>query len=193
MSFDKDYWNKKYLTDDTRWDIGYPSTPLKAYIDQLSDKGLSILIPGSGNAYEAEYLIHKGFENVYLIDWSEVALENFRKKEHTIPDDHLFCGDFFEHQGKYDLIIEQTFFCSIDPSLRSRYANKVHELLTEKGKLVGLLFDDRLNDDKPPFGGSKEEYITYFLPYFKFKVYDTAYNSISPRAGGEIFMILVKS
>jgi thiopurine S-methyltransferase len=192
MTFNKDWWNQKYINDETRWDIGYPSTPLKTYIDQLTRKNQDILIPGCGNAYEAEYLIQKGFKNVFLIDWSDTALNNFMKRKHMISDNHLFCSDFFEHQGKYDIIIEQTFFCAIDPALRSRYANKVHELLRENGRLVGLLFDDKLNDDKPPFGGSKEEYITYFLPYFKFKVFETAYNSIGPREGREIFMILEK-
>ncbi|MFI5145052.1 MAG: SAM-dependent methyltransferase, partial [Ignavibacteria bacterium] len=110
-----------------------------------------------------------------------------------IPDDHLFCGDFFEHTGKYDMIIEQTFFCAIDPRERSNYAVKVYELLNEGGKLAGLLFDDKLNDDKPPFGGSREEYVQYFLPYFKFKVFEKAYNSIGPRTDREIFMILVKN
>ncbi len=193
MNFDKDYWNSKYLNNETIWDIGYPSTPLKKYIDQLDNKELKILIPGCGNAYEAEYLVSKGFNNVYLIDWSDVALNNFKSRRHTIPDEHLYCEDFFNHRGKYDLILEQTFFCSIDPRERPKYANKVYELLNDGGKLAGLLFDDKLNDDIPPFGGSREEYYQYFLPYFKFKVFDTAYNSIRPRMNREIFMILVKS
>lgn len=192
MKFDKEYWNKKYENSTTGWDIGYVSTPLKEYIDQLADKELKILIPGCGNAYEAEYLVSKGFRNVYLIDWSEIALNNFKKRAHEIPDDHLFCEDFFKHEYRYDIIIEQTFFCSLDPAMRADYARKMHELLNDKGKLVGLLFDDKLNDDFPPFGGSREEYIKYFQPYFDFKVYETAYNSIKPRAGKEIFIILQK-
>ncbi len=192
MQFDKEFWNQKYIHEDTHWDIGYPSTPIKNYIDQLANKKLNILIPGCGNAYEAEYLISRGFENVYLIDWSDVAINNFMSKKHNIPDSHLFCADFFEHQGKYDIIFEQTFFCAIDPTERSHYANKIHGLLNAGGKLVGLLFDDKLNDDKPPFGGTKEEYMTYFLPYFSFKVFERSYNSIPPREGREIFMILQK-
>ena len=45
------YWSNRYEEDRTGWDIGYPSTPLKEYIDQLTDKTISILIPGAGNAY----------------------------------------------------------------------------------------------------------------------------------------------
>ena len=192
MLFDKEYWNEKYLQDSAGWDIGYASTPLVEYFSQLADKNLRILIPGCGNAYEAEYLVDNGFTNVFLIDWSEAALSNFKKKVHHIPDSHLFCGNFFEHKGEYDLIIEQTFFCAINPSERKNYAKKSHELLAGGGKLVGLLFDDPLNDDHPPFGGNKAEYVEYFKPYFELKVFERAYNSIEPRAGRELFILLVK-
>ena len=87
-----------------------------------------------------------------------------------------------------DLIVEQTFFCAINPSLRKAYAKKMHELLNKKGKLVGVLFNDVLNTDKPPFGGNKEEYISYFNPYFNFKTFDVCYNSIKPRANRELFI-----
>jgi SAM-dependent methyltransferase len=192
MSFNKDYWNDKYLHGTTGWDIGYVSTPLKEYFDQLTNKELRILIPGCGNAYEAEYLVKLGFKNVFLIDWSDIALNNFKKKVHHIPNNHLFCEDFFEHKGRYDLIVEQTFFSSIEPAQRANYAKKMHELLVPCGKLMGLLFDDPLNDDKPPFGGNKAEYIKYFEPYFETKVFDRAYNSIKPRRGRELFILMVK-
>ena len=52
----KNYWTNRYSKAKTGWDIGYPSTPLKTYFDQLENKDLRILIPGAGNAYEAEYL-----------------------------------------------------------------------------------------------------------------------------------------
>ena len=38
----------------------------------------------------------------------------------------------------------------------------MHELLKNGGKLVGLLFDDVLNRDVPPFGGSAAEYKPLF-------------------------------
>jgi SAM-dependent methyltransferase len=192
MVLDKKYWNDRYLKGATVWDIGYVSTPLKEYFNQLTNKELRILIPGCGNAYEAEYLTELGFKNVFLIDWSEIALNNFRKKVHHIPDSHLFYEDFFEHRGEYDLIVEQTFFSSILPSDRTNYAEKVHELLAHGGKLMGLLFDVTEFKDPPPFGGTKDEYTKYFGPYFEYKYFETAYNSIKPRRGREFFVLFVK-
>src|SRR5579872_327950 len=135
----KDWWNKRYLDKDTGWDIGYISTPLKEYIDQLNDKSIKILIPGCGNAYEAEYLFMQGFTNVFVIDLSPAALQNFSKRVPAFPQDHLICEDFFKHKGAYDLIIEQTFFCALHPSLRTAYALQMHVLLKPNGWLTGLL------------------------------------------------------
>lgn len=188
----KEFWDNRYRTNETGWDIGYISTPLKHYIDQLEDKSTRILIPGGGNAYEAEYLWQQGYKNTFLLDIAPLPLENFRKRVPFFPKEQLLCEDFFQHKGEYNLILEQTFFCAIDPTLRKSYAKQMHELLKPGGKLVGLLFDDnKLNNDKPPFGGTKEEYIGYFEPYFQLKVFETAYNSITPRMARELFIMLV--
>ena len=61
------YWEERYQKQDTGWDIGTISTPLKEYIDQLTDKKCRILLPGAGNGYEFDYLIHKGFTNVFVV------------------------------------------------------------------------------------------------------------------------------
>lgn len=186
--FDKNYWSQRYLNDDTAWDAGRITTPLKEYIDQLRDKHIAILIPGAGNAHEADYLIAKGFTNVSVIDISEEPLKNIQRRLPGFPPERLIPGDFFEHTNRYDLILEQTFFCALDRSLRQKYAEQMHKLLTKKGKLVGVLFSGELNTDQPPFGGNKEEYTSYFENYFDLNTLAPCYNSIKPRAGRELFI-----
>ncbi|PHI20501.1 SAM-dependent methyltransferase [Lewinellaceae bacterium SD302] len=189
------YWQNRYENQQTGWDIGYPSTPLKEYIDQLTDRSISILIPGAGNAYEAEYLWRQGFQNVTVVDIAKAPLENLAERLPDFPPANLIHTDFYEHQGQYDLILEQTFFCALPPGPenRQRYAKKMHELLKPGGKLVGLLFDFAFEDGKgPPHGGSKTEYLGYLEPSFNVKTLDRAYNSIKPRAGKELFLIGVK-
>ena len=107
------------------------------------------------------------------------------------PSENLFVTDFFQHGGKYDLILEQTLYCAIDPSLRTKYAQKVNELLKTGGKLVGLLFD-RNFESGPPFGGSKAKYMECFSPYFSHLKMEACYNSIEPRKGTELFIQLQK-
>jgi thiopurine S-methyltransferase len=192
----KTYWSQRYKDEHTGWDIGSPSTPLKEYIDQLTDKSIKILIPGAGNAHEAEYLFQQGFTNVYILDISEIPLKEFKQRNPQFPSEQLLCDDFFTHKNTYDLIIEQTFFCSFPPlpETRKKYAKHMANLLSTNGKLVGLWFDFPLTGDleKRPFGGSKDEYLSYLKPYFKVKTFEKAYNSILPRAGNELFGIFKK-
>lgn len=192
MNLNKKYWTLRYLEGNTGWDIGYPSTPIKTYIDTIVDKQITILIPGAGNAYEAEYLHQQGFKNVYVLDISEVPLEQFKQRVPEFPESHLILQDFFEHQGQYDLIIEQTFFCALHPALRERYALHMHALLKPDGVLAGLLFDAPMNQDQPPFGGTMNEYRKIFEPYFNFIKFESCLNSIPPRLGKEMWMELKK-
>lgn len=191
------YWTNRYKDENTGWDIGYPSEPLKAYIDQLEDKSIHILIPGAGNAYEAEYLYAQNFLNVFVMDISPIPLKNFMDRNPDFPKAQLIETDFFEHIGEYDLILEQTFFCSFEPTKDNRimYGVKMAELLKPNGKLAGLWFDIPLiegNMYKRPFGGTKTEYLEYLTPHFEVKIFETCYNSIQPRAGQELFGIFEK-
>jgi SAM-dependent methyltransferase len=192
-SFNEGYWTERYAKQQTGWDIGSVSTPLKEYFDQIVQRDLKILIPGAGNAYEAEYLWSLGFKNVEVIDISASPLANVKKRITEFPSNQLFEGDFFEHTGQYDLIIEQTFFCALAPQLREGYVDKMLELLKPNGKLVGLLFNIPLNIDHPPFGGNRAEYIRLFSNRLKIEIMEETYNSIQPRQGAELFVKLRKS
>ncbi|UZR92448.1 methyltransferase domain-containing protein [Chondrinema litorale] len=191
----KDFWNDKYSENKTGWDIGYVSLPLKKYFDQLTDKKIKILIPGAGNSHEAEYLHRSGFVNIYVVDIAPAPIANLRKRVPDFPEDHLIEKNFFDldYESFFDLIIEQTFFCAITPTFRKNYAEKMHQLLNDTGKLCGLLFNDPLNTDHPPFGGNKQEYISYFKDLYKFLKFETCYNSIAPRKDRELFILLQKS
>lgn len=186
------YWNNQYLANATGWDLGQVSPPLKAYIDQLTDKHQRILIPGCGNTYEAEYLLEQGFDRVTVIDISPKLVESLQEKFSGHTGINILCEDFFEHQGEYDLILEQTFFCAIPPSSRPDYAKKMQALLAPGGKLVGLLFDRTFEHPGPPFGGCKCQYESIFEPYFSFHTFEKAYNSFHKRADTELFINLKK-
>ena len=192
MDLSEKAWDSRYKNNDIGWDLGKISPPLKAYFDQLENKGQTILIPGGGHSYEAEYLQNKGFKNIYVVDLSETALENIQHRVPTFPKEYLIHKNFFDLQMSFDLMIEQTFFCAIAPNLRQQYAAKTSQLLKEDGKLVGLLFDAPLNTEHPPFGVSKTEYINYFTPYFKIELIDNCYNSVENRLGRELFCKFLK-
>jgi SAM-dependent methyltransferase len=187
MKLNSEYWEKRYQDNEIGWNVGAITTPIKTYIDQLTNKDIRILIPGAGNGYEFEYLIENGFWNTTVIDYAPTPLLNIRNRMAHLKTEQLIQCDFFEHEGAYDLIIEQTFFCAIDPSIRRSYVEKMKTLLQENGKIVGLLFQHPLTEVGPPFGGSIEEYRELFENDFKIKTLETAYNSIKPRQGNELF------
>lgn len=189
---DETYWSERYQNHHTEWDIGQASPPIQHYIQQVTNKNLTILIPGSGNAYEATFLFKKGFKNTFILDLSQEPLLNFKKKNPEFPENQMVHQDFFSFEGSFDLILEQTFFCALHPDLRSQYVEKMLNLLRPGGKLVGVLFDDPLFDDHPPFGGSKDEYLSYFQPNFDVITFERCYNSIPQRQNRELFMILQK-
>ena len=193
MKLNKAFWDNKYNNEKLGWDIGYISTPIKNYIDQLANKNLKILIPGAGNGYEVEYLFNRGFNDIYVVDIAQQPLDNLKNRSPNFPEDRLIHMDFFDLQEcNFDLILEQTFFCALDPSLRVPYAIKMNNLLREKGKLAGLLFDFPLTEKGPPFGGDINEYKKLFSEHFKIKTLERAYNSIKPRNGNELFFIFEK-
>ncbi|MBQ4821557.1 methyltransferase domain-containing protein [Aquimarina sp. MMG016] len=196
QSEEQQYWTQRYDENRTGWDVGYVSTPLKEYIDQLTDKNIKILIPGAGNAYEAEYLFKKGFKNVFVLDISEQPLNTLLERVPEFPESQLIIGDFFTHTGTYDLIIEQTFFCSFTPTKekRSKYVSQIANLLKLEGKLVGLWFDIPLTTDteKRPFGGDKELYLSYLKKHLEVVIFERCYNSIPERQGSELFGIFRK-
>lgn len=184
---DQEYWEAQYLNKSTGWDLGTVSPAIKSYIDTIENKKSSFLIPGCGNTYEAEYLYKKGFTNITVIDIAPTLVASIREKFKNKPTIKVILGDFFEHQETYDYVLEQTFFCAIPPSLRQKYVWKMHQLLKEDGKLVGLLFN-REFEVSPPFGGNKKDYLDLFSSAFHIQQMDVCENSVEQRAKTELFI-----
>ena len=189
---DQAYWDAQYKAKATGWDLGTVSPPIQELIDTIEDKNSAILIPGGGNSYEAEYLLRQGFTNITVIDIAPTLIEVLQQKFVNHPNVKIILGDFFEHQGQYDLIIEQTFFCALPPTMRPKYVWKMHQLLAPKGKIAGLLFN-REFEEGPPFGGNKVEYINLFSGAFTILKMDVCANSVVPRANSELFIELEKN
>jgi len=186
------FWDEQYHLPGQGWDMGTVSPPLKAYIDQLENKTISILVPGAGKGWEVKYLYDQGFENVFYLDFSNAALRKFRENCPTFPENQTLLDDFFLINRGFDLILEQTFLSSFPPKNWPDIAKKISRLLNARGKYTGLLFNHDFGQTYPPFAATPEKYVAVFQPYFLFKKFEIAYNSIKPRAGRELFFIFQK-
>lgn len=189
---DKNYWDKRWQNGQTGWDIGYASPAIIQFMETYPDPSAKILIPGCGNAYEAEALSDIGFKDITLVDISAHAVKQINAKFINSENITCICKNFFELKGTFDLILEQTFFCALNPVDRRKYVLKCAELLNPGGKVAGVLFASYFKDDGPPFGGDIVEYRDLFGDVFKLMKLEPCYNSIPPRAGNELFFIMEK-
>ena len=187
-SLAQNYWEDKWQKQEIGWDIGYASPAITDYFKKNLDKNSKILIPGCGNAYEAEFLLKEGFKDISIVDISPKACEILKEKFKGNKEVKIFCGDFFQHEGKYKFIIEQTFFCAIPTIYRSKYVKKAADLLSENGRLIGLLFNRNFEQKGPPFGGSLAEYGFLFKKYFNIVKMEESTKSIPERTGSELFI-----
>lgn len=189
------YWENRYQSGQTGWDVGYPSPPLMEYVFSCIEKDKKILIPGCGYGHEAGELYRKGYTDVFVCDCSQSAIKSFCSRFPFFPGNQIHIGDFFElaNENYFDVILEQTFFCAIEPEFRKKYFEKCFSLLNYKGKLAGVLFSVTFAEEGPPFGGTPEEYIKYISPFFwKVLRWEPCRNSIPPRKGREWWMELEK-
>ena len=191
VELNEEFWTNRYKENQTGWDLNGANPFLIEEISKF-DKGTKILIPGAGNAHEAEALHKLGYNNVYVLDISIEPLKNLQYRFSDFPENQLIHGDFFSHEGKYDLIMEQTFFCALNPELRKEYVEKMHGLLNDNGTLLGVMFNVEMPDG-PPFGGCMDEYILLFSKHFGKVDISPCDKSIKPRLGKECFVKIQKS
>ena len=90
-------------------------------------------------------------------------------------------GDFFEMDPQpLDLVLEHTFFCALDPSMRTTYAEKIAQWTKPGGFLVGNFFvlSQELvktlpglsltqRGEGPPFASTVKEIEGLLLPNFE--------------------------
>jgi methyl halide transferase len=86
------------------------------------------------------------------------------------------------------LIVEQTFFCALDPQLRPQYPKQATTLLRKGGTLSGVLFEFPLTEKGPPFGGHRTEYYNHLAPHFERILLQTCQNSEPERMGKEVWL-----
>ena len=193
-SLDNSFWNIRYQNNQTGWDLGEISNPIKKWFDNQENKKINILIPGAGKGHEVKYGFENGFGNIFYMDFSSRAADLFKEICPGFPKDQILIGDFFSLKKPlfFDVIIEQTFFCAIDPTLRPNYIKKTNEILKENGKIIGLLFNREFDTNGPPFGGTEKEYRGLFNSKFNFKKFENSLLSTLPRKEYEFWIELIK-
>ena len=192
-----EYWEKSYQSGDMGWDLGGPTPIFNDWI-QFQTDSLSICILGAGNGWDAINFAEKG-HYVTAVDFAESAITNMYKsaqdkgvKINLIHSDIFDLCKLFNHT--FDIVLEYTCFCAIDPARRMDYVRMTNQILKPDGKLVALLFpiDKDINDDGPPFAVDLNKTINLFSKYFILDTKEIPSLSIERRNGREIFVIFKK-
>jgi cyclopropane fatty-acyl-phospholipid synthase-like methyltransferase len=189
-------WQRHYDEGDLGWDLGQVAPPFIKLFESKTILPGKTLIPGCGRGHEVIYLAENGFE-VTAVDYSPGAVNHLKS---TVQERNLKCEvlnmDFFgidsAHNGVYDLLIEQTFFCAISPEQRSSYVSTVARALKKGGMLAGLFYNTGEEEGGPPFNTTREDIKKYFSDSFEIRQLSKAEDSAEQRKNKEWLAILIK-
>ena len=192
-----EYWEKSYQSGDMGWDLGKPTPIFDDWI-QFQKDSLSICILGAGNGWDAINFAEIGHD-VTAVDFAKSAIDNM----HTSAQNkgvqiNLIHSDIFDlcklFNHTFDIVLEYTCFCAIDPARRMDYVKMSNKILKPDGKLVALLFpvDKDINDNGPPFAVDLDSTLSLFSKYFILDTKEIPSLSIERRNGREVFVIFKK-
>eukprot|EP00258_Populus_trichocarpa_P028993 XP_024445012.1 probable thiol methyltransferase 2 isoform X1 [Populus trichocarpa] len=155
-------WENCWEQGLTPWDLGRP-TPIILHLHQTGalPKGRA-LVPGCGSGYD---VVAMACSERYVVglDVSHTAIEKAIELSSSLPNSSYFTflkADFFTwHPPElFDLIFDYTFFCAIEPGMRSRWACKVQEMLKPDGELITLMYPISDHVGGPPYKVSVSDY-----------------------------------
>ncbi|MDP7032904.1 MAG: methyltransferase domain-containing protein [Planctomycetota bacterium] len=181
-------WNDLYADGSLPWDKGGPSPPLVRFLAEQSMAPARILVPGCGRGHEAVHLDQDGHD-VVAIDFAPLATVHAQK---TYPDSTVDwrVADFFtflDTGERFDVCVEHTLFCAIDPKRRDEYVEAVLRLLRPGGSLIGVFYAHG-KDGGPPFTTTEAEIRRRFGKHFSFPLVEVPRDSFPNRAGKEILV-----
>jgi Thiopurine S-methyltransferase (TPMT) len=145
-----EFFDSRYGEGNTPWDFGGVPNALKRFLAQHRGPG-RVLIPGCGSGYEIEAFSSAGWDAIG-IDFSSVAVTRARRLLGPLAETILE-GNFFDYplpKRWFDLIYERTFLCTFPPEFRSRYAQRIAELIVPSGLLCGFFFLGP-EEEPPPY------------------------------------------
>ena len=188
-------WQQHYDEDDLGWDLGQVAPPFVNLFESKIIFPGKTLVPGCGRGHEVIFLAENGFE-VTAVDFSLGAINHLKP---TVQERKLKCEilhmNFFEmdavHNGTFDMVIEQTFFCAISPEQRTSYVSTVARALKQGGMLAGLFYHTG-EEGGPPFNTTREDIVKYFSDSFEIRQLTKAEDSAERRKNKEWLVILVK-
>lgn len=190
-ALDAAFWERRYATGDTPWDLAGP-TPV--FLDLIAQGHLTpcrLLIPGAGRGHDALAFARAGFQ-VTALDVAAAPCEALRRAAAQAEVDlEVRQADFFTLTERYEAVVEYTFFCALAPALHAAFFRQMAQVVEPGGRLAALAFPLGPRDDRqgPPFAMQLESLKAGLTPAFDLLHEGEHPATIHPRRGREILTL----
>lgn len=181
-------WEARYAHDSTPWDLGQPNPALVIALSRAAALGMPApgraLLPACGRGHDAIPLLKAGWSVVGVdlapsaVAISAAAWARFGRRGEAVQGDVLALPP--PARGPFDLVVEHTCLCALDPALEGAWAASMAGALEPGGWLVGIFFHADLPDG-PPFGIPQERLAALVEPAFEILLSEPAEGSIARR------------
>lgn len=189
-----DFWTKIYNEGDAGWDLADAAVAFKDMIQRLKFPKGRFLVLGCGAGHDAA-LFAKAGHVVTAVDFSAGAIEQAKKLYGHLENLTFIQQDIFtlphEWNESFDVIIEHTCFCAIEPHRRKEMVKLWRRLLHEEGQIMGVFFS-MLKRAGPPYGSSEWEIRELLKDSFQFLFWGRWRESLPKREGRELFVLAKK-
>jgi methyl halide transferase len=151
-------WAQRYSARNTPWDLGSAHPELAARIVSgaiaPARERARAFVPGAGRGHDALALARAGFA-VTAIELVEALREPLGDALGALGGE-LLVEDALAYRPRvpFELFLEHTFFCALDPSQRPAWGELARRVLAPGGRLCALVFPcgKSLDEGGPPWG-----------------------------------------
>lgn len=172
------YWKERYQVGEARWDLG---GPCPVFVELLASPRAPprgrVAFPGCGQGHDVRLFVEHGYDAVGF---------DFAVRPEGVPLVNL---DVFQlgrvYPGAFDVIVEYTCYCAIDPKRRPEYATALRDALRPGGMLVALAFPVDGREGGPPFAVDEGEITGVLGAGLELLHIETPKSSVEPRLGRE--------
>lgn len=190
-----DYWNNIYISEaNPGWNLNQPAEAFKDMLPRVKLPKSRILVLGCGYGHDAALFAQAGHV-VTGVDFSNEAISGAQKKYSHLKNLTFEKMDVFnlphDWNHSFDVVVEHTLFCAINPEKRTDLVNVWKRLLHEEGQLMGVFFA-MFKRQGPPYGATERELRHLLLPHFQFLFWGRLRNSLPERLGKELFVLAKK-
>lgn len=190
------YWTDIYNNEvNPGWNLNEPAEAFKDMLPRLKLPKSRILVLGCGEGHDAA-LFAKAGHVVTAVDFSREAIARGKKKYADLSEKLIFYeSDIFhlpqEWNHSFDVVVEHTCFCAIEPTKRNEVVRLYRRMLHEEGQLLAVFFTMEKRSG-PPFGATEWEIRKRTEQGFHYLFWGRLRNSLPQRQGRELFVLAKK-